>query len=92
MTGFQTSDRGKLIMACGTGKTFTSMQIAEAMEGEGGFVMFLVPSLSLLSQTLSDWKQQCEFEINAFAVCSDTTTGKADLEDIESLTVGSELS
>ena len=92
LTGFQTSDRGKLIMACGTGKTFTSMQIAEAMEGEGGFVMFLVPSLSLLSQTLSDWKQQCEFEINAFAVCSDTTTGKADLEDIESLTVGSELS
>lgn len=92
LTGFQTSDRGKLIMACGTGKTFTSMKIAEAMEGEGGFVMFLVPSLSLLSQTLSDWKQQCEFEINAFAVCSDTTTGKADLEDIESLTVGSELS
>ena len=46
-------------MACGTGKTFTSMKIAERMEGNNGFVMFLVPSLALLSQTLTDWKRQC---------------------------------
>jgi len=92
--GFKTADRGKLIMACGTGKTFTSMKIAEdaGIAGKGGFVLFLVPSLSLLSQTLSDWKQQCKFPIKAFAVCSDNTTGKADLEDLDSLTVGSELS
>lgn len=90
--GFEKADRGKLIMACGTGKTFTAMKIAEKMGGDRGLVMFLVPSLSLLSQTLSDWKQQCQFPINAFAVCSDTSTGKADLEDIESLTVESELS
>lgn len=78
-------------MACGTGKTYTSLKIAESMVGKGGLVMFLVPSLSLLSQTLTDWKQQCLFPIHAFAVCSDTKTGKADAEDIDDLTTASEL-
>jgi len=89
--GFKNADRGKLIMACGTGKTFTSMKITEEMVGRGGLVLFLVPSLSLLSQTLTDWKQQCKFPINAFAVCSDSSTGKKDLGDLDSLTEGSEL-
>lgn len=89
--GFEKADRGKLIMACGTGKTYTSLKIAEAMAGPGKIVMFLVPSLSLLSQTLTDWKQQCIYPINAFAVCSDASTGKTDAEDIDSLTTGSEL-
>lgn len=92
LKGFQEQDRGKLIMACGTGKTFTSMKIAEEMEGiKNGFVCFLVPSLSLLSQTLADWKRQCAFPIHAFAVCSDKSTGKGDLDEIESLTVKAEL-
>lgn len=78
-------------MACGTGKTYTSLKIAEKQAGAGKLVLFLVPSLSLLSQTLTDWKQQSDKPINAFAVCSDTSTGKADLEDIDFLTVGSEL-
>ena len=91
ISGFESADRGKLIMACGTGKTYTSLKIAEKQAGAGKKVLFLVPSLSLLSQTLTDWKQQCVFPINAFAVCSDSSTGKADLEDLESLTVGSEL-
>ena len=90
--GFESHDRGKLIMACGTGKTFTSMKIAEEMEGvKKGFVCFLVPSLSLLSQTLADWKRQCAYPIHAFAVCSDKSTGKGDLDEIESLTVKAEL-
>lgn len=92
INGFKEADRGKLIMACGTGKTYTSLKIAEKQAGEGKLVLFLVPSLSLLSQTLTDWKQQCIYPIKAFAVCSDSSTGKADLEDLESLTVGSELS
>lgn len=79
-------------MACGTGKTYTSLKIAEKQVGKGKLVLFLVPSLSLLSQTLTDWKQQCIYPVKAFAVCSDSSTGKADLEDLESLTVGSELS
>lgn len=89
--GFESADRGKLIMACGTGKTYTSLKIAEKQAGVGKSVLFLVPSLSLLSQTLTDWKQQCIYPVKAFAVCSDSSTGKVDLEDIDSLTVGSEL-
>ncbi len=50
MAGLKVAERGKLIMACGTGKTFTSLKIAEAMAGKGKRVLFLVPSLSLLSQ------------------------------------------
>ena len=92
ISGFKKADRGKLIMACGTGKTYTSLKIAEKQVGKGKLVLFLVPSLSLLSQTLTDWKQQCIYPVKAFAVCSDSSTGKADLEDLESLTVGSELS
>lgn len=52
--GLVTADRGKLIMACGTGKTFTSLKIAETMAGKGKRVLFLVPSLSLLGQTLTE--------------------------------------
>lgn len=91
LAGFGNNNRGKLIMACGTGKTFTSMKIAEEMEGNGGFVMFLVPSLALLSQTLTDWKRQSVVPIHAFAVCSDTTTGKADLKNIDEVTSSSDL-
>ncbi|MCI6862935.1 type ISP restriction/modification enzyme [Anaerobiospirillum succiniciproducens] len=76
--GFKTNERGKLIMACGTGKTFTSLRTAEAQVGQHGLVLFLVPSLSLLSQTLSDWKQQAIHPMTAFAVCSDSKIGKSD--------------
>ena len=76
--GFKTHDRGKLIMACGTGKTFTSLRTAEEQVGQHGLVLFLVPSLSLLSQTLSDWKQQAMHPMTAFAVCSDSKIGKSD--------------
>lgn len=91
LDGFKEQDRGKLVMACGTGKTYTSLKIAEEQAGRGKLVLFLVPSLALLSQTLSDWKQQCIYPIKAFAVCSDRSIGKGDLEELDSLTVGSEL-
>ncbi|MDV2453422.1 DEAD/DEAH box helicase [Xanthomonas hortorum] len=70
------ADRGKLIMACGTGKTFTSLKIAEAMAGTGKRVLFLVPSLSLLSQTLTEWTQESDVPLHSFAVCSDSDVGK----------------
>ena len=75
-TGMSTTDRGKLIMACGTGKTFTSLRIAEAMAGPGGRVLFLVPSIALLSQTLMEWSAESEVPLRSFAVCSDTKVGK----------------
>jgi len=75
-TGLKTSERGKLIMACGTGKTFTSLKIAERLVGAGGRVLFLVPSLSLLSQTLTEWTQEAGVSLHSFAVCSDHDVGK----------------
>ncbi len=70
------ADRGKLIMACGTGKTFTSLKIAESMTGPGKHVLFLVPSLALLSQTLTEWTQESDIPLHSFAVCSDSDVGK----------------
>jgi predicted helicase len=82
VTGLKFADRGKLIMACGTGKTFTSLRLAEDVAGKGGRVLFLVPSLSLLSQTLTEWTQESAMPIHSFAVCSDSEVGKRkDKED-----------
>lgn len=74
--GFETFDRGKLIMACGTGKTFTSLRIAEAVAGAGKSVLFLVPSIALMSQTLKEWSAERTIPMRAFAICSDTKVGK----------------
>ncbi len=78
---FKEAARGKLIMACGTGKTFTSLKIAEQMAGKGKRVLFLVPSLSLLSQTLTEWTQQSVTPLHSFAVCSDSDVGKKRKKD-----------
>jgi predicted helicase len=81
--GFQNHARGRLIMACGTGKTLTSLRIAENVVAPGGSVLFLVPSISLLSQTLKEWTAEAEVPLRPFAVCSDTKVGKrTDSEDI----------
>lgn len=79
--GLQDADRGKLIMACGTGKTFTSLKVAEQLAGAGKRVLFLVPSLSLLSQTLTEWTQESEVPLHSFAVCSDSDVGKKRKKD-----------
>jgi len=79
--GFKTADRGKLIMACGTGKTFTSLKIAEEIAGKNKRVLFLVPSLNLLSQTLTEWTQESAIPLHSFAVCSDAEVGKKRSKD-----------
>ena len=79
--GLNSADRGKLIMACGTGKTFTSLRIAEAVAGRGKTVLFLVPSLALLSQTLDEWTQETLIDLRCFAVCSDSDVGKKNHDD-----------
>ncbi len=79
--GLQSADRGKMIMACGTGKTFTSLKVAEKLAGAGKRVLFLVPSLSLLSQTLTEWTQESETPLHSFAVCSDSDVGKKRKQD-----------
>lgn len=82
--GFQTHDRGKLIMACGTGKTFTALRLSEEvarLNGNKARILFLVPSISLLSQTLKEWTAQKTMDLRPIAVCSDSKVSKA-AEDI----------
>ena len=80
--GFLEADRGQLIMACGTGKTYTGLKIAERQAGGGGRVLVLVPSLSLLSQTLREWAAHHEWAgIHTYAVCSDSKVARTN-EDI----------
>ena len=76
LAGFAGADRGQLIMACGTGKTYTSLRIAEELRCRT--VLVLVPSISLLSQSLRVWAAQAREEIATLAVCSDS---KADREE-----------
>jgi predicted helicase len=90
MHGFTTHDRGQLIMACGTGKTFTSLRLTEtlaAQHGDRATVLFLVPSISLLSQSLREWAAQTNLTMRTIAVCSDTKVSKA-AEDIADYDVG----
>ena len=73
-TGLRTSDRGQMIMACGTGKTFTTLWIKEALEAHTTLV--LLPSLSLLSQTMREWAWAGNTDFDILNVCSDKSVGK----------------
>lgn len=79
--GFETADRGKLIMACGTGKTFTALRLMESLVPAGGRVLFLAPSISLVAQTLREWSADRIDPFHSFVVCSDTKVGR-DSEDL----------
>ncbi|WP_420113772.1 DEAD/DEAH box helicase, partial [Pseudactinotalea sp.] len=80
--GLASGDRGQLIMACGTGKTITALRIAEDLVPLGGRVLFLVPSIALLSQTLKEWSTEAEHSLRTFAVCSDVKVGRTGSEDM----------
>lgn len=80
---FKTRDRGKLIMACGTGKTFTSLKIAENETQSNGFVLFLVPSIALLGQTLRAWSAQADVPIHAVCICSDGQVSQQKIKNDE---------
>ena len=73
---FAAHDRGKLIMACGTGKTYTSLKIAEDEVKSTGLVLFLVPSIALLGQTLNEWTANAASPIRPMCVCSDAEVSK----------------
>ena len=86
---FKTADRGKLIMACGTGKTFTSLKIAEQQTNGNGLILFLVPSIALLGQSLNEWYAEADVPINAICICSDPEVSrkKAKKEDTEDISI-----
>lgn len=80
---FKNHDRGKLIMACGTGKTFTSLKIAERETDNKGLILFLVPSIALLGQTLRSWSQQASIPIHAVCICSDVQVSRQEVKNDE---------
>lgn len=90
LSGLSKHDRGKLIMACGTGKTYTALHLAESYAratnpGKITRVLFLVPSLALMSQTVREWSQDATLPLSSYAVCSDVKVGtrkNTDSEDI----------
>lgn len=69
--GFETSNRGKLILACGTGKTLISLWVHERLGSKK--TLFLVPSLSLINQTLLEWSANAKHDFDRIVVCSDDT-------------------
>ncbi len=90
---FATNDRGQMIMAPGTGKTFTSLKIAEAFvkkENKQLKVLYLVPSIQLLTQTLRGWNNDTELKITSMAVTSDrdASRGEDGTEDIKASDIG----
>ncbi len=82
------NNRGKLIMACGTGKTFTSLKIAENETDNKGLILFLVPSIALLGQTLRVWKAQSAQPLEAVCICSDAQVSKQVSKNDDSSTFG----
>ncbi len=71
--------RGKLIMACGTGKTYTSLKIMESLDPK--ITLFLAPSIALLSQTFREYAKEKSEPFYASIVCSDDKVGKSKDED-----------
>lgn len=90
---FKEYDRGQLIMAPGTGKTFTSLKIAEALakaQSTPFKVLYLVPSIQLLTQTLRGWNNDTELTMTSMAVTSDrdASRGTDGNEDIKAADIG----
>lgn len=87
ISNFDRLDRGQLIMAPGTGKTFTSLKIAEEMFKNNHKktlkVLYLVPSIQLLSQTLRSWNADTDLTITSMAVTSDRKASKASIRQDE---------
>jgi predicted helicase len=82
-SGFQTTDRGQLVMACGTGKTFVCLWVKERLKAKRTLV--LVPSLGLLSQILNDWTFAAREQFDAVCVCSDQTVNRREEDEAISL-------
>ena len=75
---FQEFDRGQLIMACGTGKTITSLRLTEELLPEGSLVLFLAPSIALVAQTMREWANQSKRDMRCAVVCSDETASRTE--------------
>ena len=84
---FKSANRGKLIMACGTGKTFTSLKIAENETNGNGLILFLVPSIALLGQTLREWSNDIDGKLYPICICSDSKITKKSNNDSNGMSI-----
>lgn len=88
-TYYTEHDRGQMIMACGTGKTFTSLRLIEQETAGRGLILFLVPSIALLGQSLNDWYFDAQEPIQSICICSDSKASRSrrrkadDLDDTD---------
>ena len=83
VTGLVNHDRGRLVMACGTGKTFTALRIAELLVEDGQRILFAAPTIALVSQARREWLRQTTRKLKCVVVCSDPTAGgRHENEDI----------
>ena len=83
VAGLENHDRGRLIMACGTGKTFSALRIAEQVVDEGQRILFAAPTIALVSQARREWLRQTTRKLECIVVCSDPTAGgRNENEDI----------
>ena len=79
MTGLKEHDRGKVVMACGTGKTYVGLWLHEELDSD--LTLVLVPSLSLLKQTLREWTTHRNAYFDYLAICSDETVDRDEKSD-----------
>lgn len=88
LTHFEENSRGQLIMAPGTGKTFTSLKIAESLaklsSNDQYKVLYLVPSIQLLTQTLRGWNNDTDMTMSSMAVTSDRNASRGSIKQDES--------
>lgn len=88
-TYYTEHDRGQMIMACGTGKTFTSLRLIEQETAGQGLILFLVPSIALLGQSLNDWYFDAQEPMQSICICSDSKASRSrrrkadDLDDTD---------
>ena len=79
VAGLKEHDRGKVVMACGTGKTYVGLWLHEELESD--LTLVLVPSLSLLKQTLREWTTHKNTDFDHLAICSDETVDQDERTD-----------
>lgn len=91
LAGLRKHERGQLIMACGAGKTFIALRLTEELTHSHGLVLFVVPTLSLLCRSLSEWKRHSTQPLTALAVCSQQDAGRRGTNDSADITSPDEL-
>ena len=82
---YKNHDRGKLIMACGTGKTYTSLKIVENETKGKGLILYMVPSIALLSQGLQNWTTDSQYKLKPVCICSDASASQYGEDDENNL-------